>query len=259
MQTAPVGEQLKTWRSRRRLSQMELALDIEISTRHLSFIETGRAKPSVHMLHRLAERLEIPHRSRNGLLLAAGYAPEYREESLDSDELAGMRAIVEHVLKGHEPYPAIAVDRGWNIIATNGAVGILTEQLPAHLIAPPINALRLALHPDGLAPQIVNFVEWSNHLLHRLDQQIEASADSDLMELRKELASYAPPTNDNRPNQAAIAVPLLLDTIVGRVAFVTTVTVFGTPVDITSSELAIEAFFPADASSAALLQNLAQN
>lgn len=257
MQTSPVGEQLREWRSRRRLSQMELALDIEMSARHLSFIETGRAKPSVSMLHRLAERLDIPFRSRNGLLLAAGYAPEYRENALDDVELADMRAIVEHVLKGHEPYPAVAVDRHWNIVAANNAIGILTEQLPAHLLETPANALRIALHPEGLAPQIVNFAEWNNHILHRLDRQVEASADPGLIALRDELASYAPQTNDNRPHGEAIAVPLVLDTVEGRIAFVSTVTIFGTPVDITLSELAIEAFFPADAASAALLQKLA--
>ena len=260
MQPAPVGLQLREWRSRRRLSQMDLALDAEISTRHLSFIETGRARPSSDMLQRLADRLDVPHRARNALLLAAGYAPDYAERPLDSPEMAGVRAVVEHILKGHEPYPAIAVDRHWNMIAANGAIGILIEQIAPELLVPPVNVLRLALHPDGLAPQIANFSEWRGHILDRLDRQVEASADGTLAELRREIAAYPSIHNDNEGGFAnAIAVPLLLDTVFGRIAFVSTITIFGTPVDVTLSELAIEAFFPADTKSAELLRSLAKN
>lgn len=257
-QTAPLGEQLREWRTRRRMSQMDLALDSEISTRHLSFIETGRSKPSAPMLHRIADSLGVPHRARNALMLAAGYAPDFQERPLDSAEMAGMKAIVEHVLRGHEPYPALAVDRHWNMVAANGAIAILTEQVAPALLEPPVNVLRIALHPDGLAPQIVNHGEWRDHILTRLDGQIEASADAALIALRDELAGYAVQTNDNARDHAnSIAVPLVLDTVAGRISFVSTVTIFGTPVDITLSELAIEAFFPADAESAALLQRLA--
>lgn len=259
MQTASLGEQLRNWRSRRRMSQLDLALDAEISTRHLSFIETGRSKPSAAMVQRLADRLELPHRARNALLLAAGYAPDYPERPLDSPEMEGMRAIVEHVLKGHEPYPALAVDRHWNMVAANQAIGILIEQVDPALLEPPVNVLRIALHPDGLAPQIVNHGEWREHILHRLDLQIEASADSGLIALRDELAGYDRQANDNEAGKANnVAVPLMIDTIAGRIAFVSTVTIFGTPIDITLSELAIEAFFPANAESAALLQKLAK-
>ncbi|MDK2760968.1 MAG: helix-turn-helix transcriptional regulator [Sphingopyxis sp.] len=263
MQAASLGEQLRDWRTRRRMSQMDLALDTNMSTRHLSFIETGRSKPSSQMLLRIADRLEVPHRARNALLLAAGYAPDYQERSLDSAEMTGMRAIVEHVLKGHEPYPALAVDRHWNMIAANDAIAILIEQVSAALLAPPVNVLRIALHPEGLAPQIVNHGEWRTHILDRLDLQIEASADAGLMALREELAGYAIEANDNRGGShlrhgSGIAVPLVLDTVAGQIRFVSTVTIFGTPVDITLSELAIEAFFPADAESAALLQQLAK-
>lgn len=259
MQVATLGEQLREWRTRRRMSQMDLALDTEISTRHLSFIETGRSKPSAQTLQRIADCLEVPHRARNALLLAAGYAPDYQERSLDSAEMAGMRAIVEHVLKGHEPYPALAVDRHWNMISANDAIAILIEQVSPALLAPPVNVLRIALHPQGLAPQIVNHGEWRAHILHRLDQQIEASGDAGLSALREELAGYAVEANDNDGARAnGIAVPLILDTGAGRISFVSTVTIFGTPVDITLSELAIEAFFPADAGSAALLQKLAR-
>ncbi len=256
MNVAPLGEQLREWRARRRMSQMDLALDTEISTRHLSFIETGRAKPSPAMIERIAECLAVPHRARNALLLAAGYAPEYAERPLDSEEMAGMRAIVEHVLQGHEPYPALAVDRHWNMVAANAAVAILTEQVAPALLEPPVNVLRIALHPDGLAPQIVNFGEWRAHILHRLGRQVEASADPQLAALREELAGYDRQANDNESPTNSIAVPLVLDTVAGRIAFVSTVTIFGTPVDVTLSELAIEAFYPADRASADLLRSL---
>ena len=258
MQVAPLGEQLREWRTRRRMSQMDLALDTEISTRHLSFIETGRSKPSAAMLQRIADCLEVPHRARNALLLAAGYAPDFQERPLDSPEMARMRAIVEHVLKGHEPYPALAVDRHWNMIAANDAIAILIEQVSPALLAPPVNVLRIALHPEGLAPQIVNYGMWRAHILHRLDLQIEASADPLLAALREEIAGYAIEANDNEVGAvSSIAVPLVLDTVAGRISFVSTVTIFGTPVDITLSELAIEAFFPADGESAALLRKFA--
>jgi transcriptional regulator with XRE-family HTH domain len=258
MQVAPLGEQLREWRTRRRMSQMDLALDTDMSARHLSFIETGRSKPSAAMLQRIADCLDVPHRARNALLLAAGYAPDYQERALDSAEMAGMRAIVEHVLKGHEPYPALAVDRHWNMVAANDAIAILIEQVSPALLAPPANVLRIALHPDGLAPQIVNYAMWRAHILHRLDLQIEASADPELAALRDEIAGYAVEANDNDACPvSSIAVPLVLDTIAGRISFVSTVTIFGTPVDITLSELAIEAFFPSDAESAALLARLA--
>ncbi|WP_439567572.1 helix-turn-helix domain-containing protein [Sphingopyxis sp.] len=262
MQPAPLGAQLREWRSRRRMSQMDLALDTDMSTRHLSFIETGRSKPSAQMLQRIADRLEVPHRARNALLLAAGYAPDYQERPLDSPEMAGVRAIVEHVLKGHEPYPALAVDRHWNMIAANDAIAILIAQVAPALLVPPVNVLRIALHPEGLAPQIVNYGEWHAHILERMDVQIAASADAGLIALRDELAGYKVRSDDHSAAQrdshaSSIAVPLILDTDAGRISFVSTVTIFGTPVDITLSELAIEAFFPADAESAALLAKLA--
>ena len=259
MQAAPIGTQLREWRARRRLSQLDLALDADISTRHLSFIETGRANPSPEMVRRLADRLDVPHRARNALLLAAGYAPNYQERPLDSPEMAGVRTVVDHILKGHEPYPAIAVDRHWNMIAANGAIGILVEQIAPALLVPPVNVIRLALHPEGLAPQIANFPEWRSHILDRLDRQIETSADASLVALLAEVSAYPSSYNDNEGAPGnAIAVPLLLDTVVGRIAFVTTITIFGTPVDVTLSELAIEAFFPADARSAELLRTLAK-
>ena len=171
--------------------------------------------------------------------------------------MAGARAIVEHLLRGHEPYPAIAVDRHWNMVAANDAVGILTEQVGSSLLEPPINVIKIALHPDGLAPQIVNFGQWRDHIIERLDHQIAASGDSVIAALRDEVAAYPSPYNDNEgstPNP--IAIPLILDTVAGRISFLSTITIFGTPIDVTLSELAIEAFFPADAASAELLRKL---
>ena len=260
MKPASLGEQLREWRVRRRMSQMDLALDSEISTRHLSFIETGRSKPSAAMLQRIADCLEVPHRARNALLLAGGYAPDYQERPLDSAEMAAMKAIVEHVLKGHEPYPALAVDRHWNMVAANAAVALLMQLAAPELFEPPVNVLRVAMHPKGLAPHIVNRGEWRAHLLERLDHQIDASADAGLIALREELAGYGDGAEGDHGSAAnGIAVPLILDTPMGQICFVSTVTIFGTPVDITLSELAIEAFFPADAESAALLQAMARS
>lgn len=250
MATVPVGQQLRRWRERRRLSQMALALDAEISPRHLSFIETGRAKPSTATIGRLAERLELPLRARDALLVAAGFAPQHGERPLDAPVMARAREAVTRILKGHEPYPAVAVDRHWNIVAANDAIGLFTEQVAPALLEPAPNALRLALHPDGLAPQIANFGEWRAHILDRLDRQIDASGDADLAALRDELAGY--PGRGDEPTQepGAIWVPLVLDTVGGRFSFVSTITIFGTPLDVTLSELAIEAFFPADDESA---------
>ena len=251
MDMIPVGQQLRQWRERRRMSQMELALDTDISTRHLSFIETGRSKPSTGTLERLAERLEVPLRARNALLLAAGFAPEYGERSLDAPEMEQAQRAIEHILKGHEPYPAIAVDRFWNIVAANDAISFLTEQISPGLMAPPVNALKLALHPDGLAPQIANFAEWRSHIIERLDRQVEASADAALAELRDEIAAYPHPGGEECPARPdRIWVPLILDTTAGRLSFISTIAIFGTPVDVTLAEIAIEAFFPADAESA---------
>lgn len=238
------------------MSQLDLALEADISTRHLSFVETGRSRPSADMLELLADRLEMPLRARNGLLLAAGFAPRHAEHALNDPDMADARRVIEHVLKGHEPYPAMAVDRHWNMVAANAAVGLLMEQISPALLVPPINVVRLALHPDGLAPQIVNFGEWRAHILERLDRQVSASADPALAALRDEVAAYPrAAANDacSSPGHA-IALPLILDTVLGRASFVSTITIFGTPVDITLSELAIEAFFPADAATAKLLE-----
>ena len=178
---------MRDWRARRRLSQMELALEAEISTRHLSFVETGRSNPSREMILKLAERLEIPLRERNELLLAGGYAPIYREQALESPALAQEREAVQRILTGHEPYPAVAIDRHWNLLAFNQAIAPLLTGIAPELIEPPVNVLRLTFHPDGLAPRIVNLAEWRDHMFHRLDRQIALSGDPELVALRHEL------------------------------------------------------------------------
>jgi transcriptional regulator with XRE-family HTH domain len=262
LQTQTVGMMLRDWRRRRHLSQLDLACEAEISSRHLSFLETGRSQPSREMVLHLAERLDVPLRERNTLLLAAGYAPVYNERPLDDPTLQAARKVVELLLAGHEPFPAIAVDRHWNLVASNRAVSPLLAGIEPTLLEPPVNVLRLGLHPHGLAPRIANLAEWRSHLLTRLRRQIEISADPILSELLNELSSYQilPEERHQTPdatNFAGVAVPMQLKTENGTLSFLSTTTVFGTPVDITLSELALESFFPADAPTLeALTRNL---
>jgi transcriptional regulator with XRE-family HTH domain len=249
----PIGELLRSWRRRRSLSQLELALDAEVSSRHLSFLETGRARPSREMLLRLAEHLEIPLRERNGLLLAAGYAPVYLERSLEEPEMASVSQALDHFLRAHEPYPAVVVDRRHNLIAANDALGVLTEGVDPELLEPPANGMRIAMHPRGMAPRVVNFGEWSGHLLHRVRRQASITADPELERLYEELAGYPgvelePPVGVLGPGD--IVLPLRLRDPDGELAFFSTISTFGTPVDITLEELAIEAFYPANAQTA---------
>ena len=257
----PVGDVLRDWRQRRRLTQMDLALDAEISPKHLSFLETGRAQPSREMVLNLSERLEIPLRERNTLLVAAGYAPVFGERSLNDPTLASAREAVDLVLKGHEPYPALAVDRHWNLVAANSTVLKLMTAPPA-LMIPPINVLRLSLHPDGLASRIRNYAEWKGHVLARLKRQIEQSADPVLAALHDELAKYRkagepalPPT---KISHAQVVLPMVLEAEGHVLSLFSTTTIFGTPVDITLAELAIESFFPADKATADALRQLSE-
>ncbi len=250
-----VGTMLRDWRSRRRMSQLELALEAGVSARHLSFVETGRSRPSPEMVLHLAAQLDIPLRERNQLLLAAGYAPQYGARSLDAPEMAPVRDALGHVLAGHEPYPAIAIDHGWNLVASNGALGVLLEGAAPELLQPPVNCMRLALHPDGLAPRILNLGEWRGHLLHRLAREIALTGDQGLIELRQELLEYPGPPPPEPPAGAGDVMVMLRIAGPGcELAFFSTVTTFGTAVDITVSELSIEAFFPADAATAEALR-----
>ena len=246
-----VGDLLRTWRTRRRMSQLDLALEANVSSRHLSFVETGRARPSREMILRLCDFLSVPLRERNTLLLSAGYAPVFRQRPLDDPALTAARAAIEMVLTGHEPYPALAVDRHWTLVTMNRAVGPLLAGVDPGLLAPPVNALRVSLHPEGLAPRIRNLAEWRAHLLARLRQQIEVSADPTLAALLRELAGYrAPPGRPPDVGAGGAVVPLQLQAEGGTLSLFSTTTVFGTPIDVTLSELAIEAFYPADAETA---------
>jgi transcriptional regulator with XRE-family HTH domain len=258
--TRPVGHLLREWRQRRRMSQLNFAVEAEISSKHLSFLETGRSQPSREMVLHLAELLDVPLRERNSLLVAAGFAPMFKEHALSDPELQPAREAVDLVLKGHQPYPAIAVDRHWQLVAANDAARFFMSGVPPALLTPPLNVLRITLHPDGMAPRIVNLGEWRAHLLARLRRQVEVSADATLAELLQELSAYPAPAHAAEPGGSAVAfaVPFRLATDAGVLSFISTTTVFGTPVDITLSELALEAFFPADPATAATLRTLAQ-
>jgi transcriptional regulator with XRE-family HTH domain len=254
----PVGAHLRAWRQRRRLSQLDLALEAEISTKHLSFLETGRSRPSREMVIRLADRLDVPLRERNVLLVAAGFAPAYPQRPLDDPALARAREAVALILTAHEPWPALAVDRHWTLVASNAALAPLMAGASPALLAPPVNVLRLSLHPEGLSGRIVNLAEWRRHVLDRLRRQVEASADPALAALYAELAAYpAPEAGGDAADHAGIAVPLRLRTERGELRFLSTTTVFGTPTDVTLAELALETFLPADEATARALREAA--
>lgn len=263
MTQQPVGELLREWRERRRLSQLDLAGETDISSRHLSFLETGRSQPSREMLLKLSERLEIPLRDRNVLLVVAGYALIFPEHSLSDTALQAARGAIDLVLAGHEPYPALAIDRHWTLLAANKTIFPLLGGVAPSLLEPPVNILRMSLHPEGLAPRIANYDEWRSHLLTRLRRQIDLSADKVLIELMNELRGYPNPARgDSSPhmskrNEAGVVVPLELITDDGMLSFISTTTVFGTPLDITLSEIALESFFPANAATVEALRRLA--
>jgi transcriptional regulator with XRE-family HTH domain len=239
------------------MSQMDLALEAEISTRHLSFVETGRSQPSRDMVLHLAAQLDVPLRARNALLMAAGLAPAYPERGLDDPALAPARRAIDMILKGHEPFPALAVDRHWNMIAGNAAVRPLLAGIAEKMLAPPVNVLRLSLHPEGLAPRIVNLGEWKAHLLQRLREQWIASGDAVLDQLHRELTALpAPQQSGGHDDFGGILVPMVLDLGGRRLSLFSTTTIFGTPAEVTLSELAIESFFPADEATADLLLSL---
>jgi transcriptional regulator with XRE-family HTH domain len=243
-----VGSLLRDWRRRRRMSQLELALEAGVSARHLSFLETGRSRPSAEMVLQLAETLEVPLRERNGLLLAAGFAPAYGQRDLAEPEMSPVREAIDRVLRGHEPFPAMVVDRHWGMVGANRSIPLLTAGVAPHLLEPPVNVLRVSLHPEGVAARILNLAEWRAHLLDRLGREAVASGDPALSTLHDELAGYQRDEPGHVPDLAAggIAVPLRLRSDDAELAFISTATTFGTAVDITVSEMSIEAFFPAD-------------
>src|SRR4051812_30847156 len=203
------GPMLRTWRTRRRLSQLDLALDAGVSARHLSFVETGRSRPSETMVLHLAERLHVPLRDRNRLLLAAGYAPVYAERAFYEPELEPVRGALDQLLKAHEPFPAVVVDRSWNMVSANRAVALLTQGAPPELLEPPVNVLRIALHPEAMAPRIENLGEWRAHLLRDLAAQVEETGDETLQALYEELRGYPGP--EGEPSAHDVFVPLKID------------------------------------------------
>jgi transcriptional regulator with XRE-family HTH domain len=255
--TASIGELLRDWRRRRRMSQLDLATEAEISARHLSFLETGRATPSRDMVMRLANHLDLPLRERNRLLLVAGFAPAHHERALDDPSLAAVRQAIELILKSHEPFPALAIDRHWQLVSANRQVMMLVAGAAPHLLTPPVNVLRLSLHPEGLAPRIENLAEWRGHLLERLARQINSSGDQALIALLQELKSLPFATGRMPPRDfGGVAVPLRLRTAEGTLQLYSMTTVFGTPLDVTLAELALETFLPADDRSGELLRRL---
>ena len=254
MTNAGAGQLLRQWRQRRHLSQLDLAIEANVSSRHLSFVETGRSKPTSEMILRLAEYLDVPLRERNALLLAGGFAPAYPEHGLAEPELAAVRAALARVLKGHEPYPAAIVNRHWELVDANAQIALFAEGAAAQLLEPPANVLRLSLHPDGMAPRIVNLPEWRAHLLTRLYRQVQATGDPKLAELHDELAAY-PGGSTHSPPSTDVIVPLRYRAPGGaELSFISITAVIGTPMDITVEELAIESFYPADEPTAAALR-----
>ena len=256
MQDTQLGQLLRDWRKRRRMSQLDLALEADISQRHMSFVENGRSQPSRELVIRLADSLDLSLRNRNALLVAAGFAPANSERSFDDPSLESAREVVQRILDAHSPFPALAVDRHWHLLAANASVTALMVGIDESLLASPINVLRLSLHPGGLAPRIVNLAEWKHHLLDRLERQMEASGDEVLERLADELRAYPAPASRLPNASGAIAVPMILDSPLGRLSFLSTTTMFGTPVEVTLAEMAIETFFPADRETADRLRAL---
>jgi transcriptional regulator with XRE-family HTH domain len=256
-QPVHIGDHLREWRQRRHLSQLDLAGDAEISARHLSFVETGRAAPSRDMVLKLAERLDVPLRERNVLLVAAGFAPAFPQRSLDDPALKSARAAIDLVLKAHEPNPALAVDRHWNLVSANRMVAPLLEGIPQRLLGQPFNVLRLSFHPEALAARTVNLAEWCGHLLERLHRQCETTADPELIKLYHDLKTYPIPARAGPLSPDNVAIPFKMRLNGDVLSFFSTTMIFGTPVDITLSELALETFFPADDLTAERMRNMA--
>lgn len=255
VQEESFGDLLRTWRQRRRVSQLDLAIEADVSARHVSFLETGRARPSREMVMRLAGELEVPLRQRNRMLVAAGFAPVYAEREVRAPEMAAVRRALDRILAGHEPYPAVVVDAAWNLVAANTAAALFMEGVPAELLKEPVNVMRLSLHPEAVGGRLVNLAEVRAHLLHQLRRQAEASAHGALGELYDELASYTYPGVDldvaHAPGPADILVPLRIRHGDRVLSMFTTIATFGTPVEVTVSELAIEMFWPGDEETAA--------
>jgi transcriptional regulator with XRE-family HTH domain len=246
------GDLIREWRQRRRLSQLDLAIAANVSARHLSFVETGRSKPTSEMILHLAEHLDVPLRDRNALLLAGGFAPAYPERGLDEPALKAVQQALGRVLVSHEPYPAVVVNRWWELVDANSGIAQFTRHVSPALLEPPVNVLRLSLHPDGMAPRITNLPEWRAHLLARLQRQAQATGDERLQALHGELSGY-PGGEEGRPDLTDVVVPLRYRADHAELCFLSITAVIGTPMDVTVEELAIESFYPADDRTAAAL------
>ncbi|MEU8842134.1 helix-turn-helix domain-containing protein [Streptomyces roseus] len=261
--TPSVGALLRTWRERRGISQLELAGRADSSSRHISFIETGRSRPSKEMVLRLADHLDVPVRERNTLLLAAGYAPHYAQTPLDDPSMGTLREGLERLLTGYEPYPALVVDAVYDVVAANRGIAMLLDGLPEHLLLPPLNAMRITLHPQGLAPRIRNLGEWRGHLLAQMERQIALSRSEPLRALYEEVSGYpvdtgpqlAEPGAGPGEGAAYIALPLLIEHEGHLLSFVSSIATFNTPMDVTVAELAVETLLPADAATAKFLHS----
>ncbi|MET8825141.1 helix-turn-helix transcriptional regulator [Streptomyces sp. NPDC004610] len=256
-----VGPLLRAWREERRVSQLELSLRADSSARHISFIETGRSRPSEEMVLRLAEHLEVPMRERNALLLAAGYAPRFPETPLDDPAMGPLREGIERLIQGFEPYPALVVDAHYTVVAANRGIAMILDGLPEHLLTPPVNVVRITLHPEGLAPRIRNLAEWRGHLLHQMRGQIALRRSRALRELYEEVAAYPVPDApahraEERPAVPYIALPMVLEHAGHTLSFVSSISTFNTPMDVTVAELAIETLLPADPATVKYLHSL---
>lgn len=253
-----IGPLLREWRTHRRRSQMDLALDVGVSPRHLSFIETGRSRPSPALLLALAEQLQLPLRERNRLLLAAGYAPRYAEQPFDAPALERVRTLLQRLLDAHDPYPGVVLDRQWNVVLANRSAALLTALLPAALQGPPLNIMRACLHPEGFAAHTVNFEQWGRHLVETLQRQAIQSGDPALLALEAEVRAYpavqALPMAEAGPAEPALLLPCVMQLPQGRLSMFTTLTSFGSPREVTLDELCVELFYPADPASEALLR-----
>jgi transcriptional regulator with XRE-family HTH domain len=251
----PVGQLLREWRERRRLSQLDLSIQAEISTRHLSFVETGRSRPTPEMILKLTEHLDVPLRERNQLLLAGGYAPAYPQHGLDAPELASVRDALRQVLTSHEPYPALVINRWWELLEANAAVTVLTAGCAPHLLRPPLNVLRISLHPDGMAPRIANLAQWRAHLLGQVRRRVEQTGDPQLGELLAELIDY-PGGEDTALPANNVVLPLRFRHESGELALFSVAATVETAADVTVDELVIESFYPADHETAERLRRL---
>ncbi|MEP7021207.1 MAG: helix-turn-helix transcriptional regulator [Pseudonocardiales bacterium] len=253
--TRPIGELLREWRERRRLSQLDLSIQADVSTRHLSFVETGRSRPTSEMILRLTDQLEVPLRERNSLLLAGGYAPAYPEHGLDEPELAKVRDALRQVLTAHQPYPAVVINRWWDLVDANASIAVLTKDAAPWLLAPPVNVLRLSLHPDGMAPRILNLGEWRAHLLAQLHRRAAVMGDARLHELHEELRGY-PGDTAGSPSPTDVVLPLRYRHGEQELSFFSISAMVGSATDVTVEELAIESFYPANEATAAALRAL---